>query len=141
MTSTLAVQEGQSVLSQVPVGVAFSALRAAIAAPPSSESTETYTVPFSPALAAGGYALVGIGAAGAAVGALVLGGTALLCTLGCGDASRPVAVGGGLFLGGVGAALFIGLPMILVGNRPVPNVAPRVSVSSKGAQVGWTVPF
>lgn len=132
MTTTITVQEGQTVLSEVPAGVFATATR-----------NGTYTVAFSPALAAVGYGFVGIGAGGAGAGALVLFGTALLCTLGCRDEKLdgPLAVGGGLFLGGVGVALFVGLPMILAGNRRVVNVAPRVSVSSKGAQLGWTVPF
>lgn len=128
MTTTLTVAEGQSVVSDVPVGVFASVRR-----------DDKYTVPFSTGLAVGGYAIMGLGLAATGGGAAILAGSAFLCALGgcsgTGDELGPViAVGGALVISGLSAAFAIGLPMITAGNRRVPHVA----VSPRGAQLGWT---
>lgn len=128
MTTTLTVAEGQSVVSQVPEGV-FTPVR----------KDDNYAVPFSPALAGAGYAVLGLGLASAGVGVAILASSAFLCAFGgcsgSGDGLGPVvAVGGAFALAGIGAALAIGAPMIVAGNRRVP----RVAVSPRGAQLGWS---
>ena len=95
--------------------------------------------PLSEPLATTGIAFAGTGALSAVMGMTLIGGGTSVCTReadgGC-EVEAHQKVGIGMILGG-GAALVIGVPMIVIGSRPVRRQAatavPVVRIGSRAA--------
>lgn len=123
VTTTVTVPEGQAVSARVTLGVY---------APTATNWEPGHKL--SPGLAQGGIAITILGGVAMVAGGVYVVGASFACFMTCKPDATGMNAAGAVVLSGLGAALLVGVPMIVIGNQ---TVSGRVALSPRGAQLDW----